>query len=78
MTLGLVKSKMQMVLKGKQDTNVFILQDEEHVDAMAGGNLYKYLRVHQSIRTEHKTIKMNIQKQYVTYLRAILRTKLNV
>lgn len=77
MGFGLDKCKTQTVLKGKHSTNIFELQDGDLIEPMEEGDTYKYLGVHQSVRTEHNTMKLKTQKIYMSRLNSILRTKLN-
>lgn len=60
-----------------RDTNALKLEKGEQIDAMAVGEIYKCVGVLQSKRTEHKAVKIDIQKGYITRLKAILRTKVN-
>lgn len=77
MKFGLEKCKTQTITRGKHSVNNFQLEDGKIIESMSERETYKYLGTLQSIRTQHKHVKQEIESTYMNRLVSILKSKLN-
>ena len=78
MEFGIDKCKTLNVNKGKiRQFEGFQLENNDVIDAMEDGEVYKYLGFAQSSRIQHSDMKVKLKSVFVKRMVSILKTKLN-
>lgn len=78
MEFGINKCKLQNITKGKfKVVTPYTTQDERDIEQLQPDELYKYLGMMQSKKTEHSKIKDEITKNFSTRLKKLMKTHLN-
>ena len=78
MEIGLDKCRTQRVVRGRQTVGEnFVLVNGREVEAMAGGETYKYLGLEQGKNIEHTSIKKRLEGIFYGRLKDLCRSGLN-
>ena len=79
MQFGLDKCAKITIKKGKYIAGEnIILNEQEQIQNLEQGEMYKYLGVHENTEIQQHKMKMNIKKEYFRRSRLVLKTELNL